>query len=240
MILLRSRLFGLFLADQTVWYNWNVPRDGSATRERILRVAERLMTEQGYNATSVDQVIAGSSTSKGAFFHHFSSKADLAVQLVARYVASDLAHLDAGLAATADITDPTARVVAFLRFYEDGADELMSEQSGCLYATVLAEREFTGSDINAQIAKAELAWRTALADLLHPALNQRRTDISIDVAALADHLFTTFEGGFILCRVLQDPSAMRAQLRILRQLVEALLRVGRPHARQTHTVAHDT
>ena len=107
------------------------------------------MTDQGYNATSVDQVIAESSSSKGAFFHHFSSKADLALQLVERYVAADLAHLDAGLAATADIDDPAARVVAFLRFYEDGADELMSEQSGCLYATVLAEREFTGSDINA-------------------------------------------------------------------------------------------
>jgi len=46
------------------------------------------------------------------------------------------------------------------------------------------------------------------------------------VDALADHLFTTFEGGFNLCRTLQNPSAMRAQLRIFRQLVEALLRTG--------------
>ena len=55
------------------------------------------MTEQGYNATSLDQVIAESSSSKGAFFHHFSSKADLALQLIERYVAADLANLDAGL-----------------------------------------------------------------------------------------------------------------------------------------------
>src|SRR5688572_24802010 len=101
------------------------------------------MTDQGYNATSVDQVIAESSSSKGAFFHHFASKADLAAQLVERYVASDLAHLDAGLAATAGIEDSAERLVAFLRFYEDGADELMAEQTGCLFATVLAERQFT-------------------------------------------------------------------------------------------------
>lgn len=200
-----------------------MPKDGSATRERILRVAERLITDQGYNATSVDQVIAESSTSKGAFFHHFTSKADLANHLVARYVASDIAHLHAGLAATADVEDSAARVVAFLRFFEEGADELMSEQSGCLYATVLAEREFTGSAINSQVAHAELAWRTAVADLLRPALAARRPEV--DIEALADHLFTTFEGGFILCRTLQDPSAMKAQLRVFRQLVEALLRV---------------
>ena len=202
-----------------------MPRDGRPTRERILQTAERLMIEQGYSATSVDQVIAESGSSKGAFFHHFGSKADLALQLVHRYVAADLAHLHAGLTATAGIDDPTARVVAFLRFYEDGADALMSEQSGCLYATVLAEREFTGSDINDQVAEAELAWRAALADLLRPALAARRSGLEIDVGALADHLFTTFEGGFILARTLADRSAMRAQLRIFRQLLEALLRV---------------
>jgi TetR/AcrR family transcriptional regulator, transcriptional repressor for nem operon len=202
-----------------------MPRDGQATRERILRVAERLMTDQGYSATSVDQVIAEAGSSKGAFFHHFTSKSDLAVQVVERYVTADLAHLDAGLAATAHITDPTARVTAFFRFYEDGADELMSEQSGCLYATVLAEREFTGGEVNDQVAKAERAWREAVADLLRPALAAHRPTLDIDVDALADHLYTTFEGAFILCRTLTDPTAMRAQLRIHRQLVEALLRI---------------
>jgi TetR/AcrR family transcriptional repressor of nem operon len=200
-------------------------RDGSATRERIMRVAQRLMTDQGYGATSVDQVIAESGSSKGAFFHHFSSKSDLALRLVERYVAADLAHLEAGLAATEDVSDPTTRVVAFLRFYEDDADELMSEQSGCLYATLLAEREFIGGDINDQVAKAERVWRDALAGLLRPALAAQRPSLDVDVDALADHLFTTFEGAFILCRTLEDRSAMRAQLRIFRQLVEVLLRV---------------
>jgi TetR/AcrR family transcriptional repressor of nem operon len=45
----------------------------------------------------------------------------------------------------------------------------------------------------------------------------------IDADALADHLYTTFEGGFILCRSYSDRSNMRTQLRIFRQLVEAPL-----------------
>ena len=202
-----------------------MPRDGTATRERILHTAERLMTEQGYNATSLDQVIAESSSSKGAFFHHFASKADLAVRLTERYVAADLAHLDAGLEATAHIEDPALRLIAFLRFYEDSADDLMTEQSGCLYATVLAERELTGSEVNELVREATLAWRAAIVDLLRPALAVRRAGPDIDVDALADHLYTTFEGGFILCRTLEDSAAMRAQLRVMRQLVESLLRL---------------
>ena len=68
------------------------------------------MIEQGYNATTLDQVIAKSSSSKGAFFHHFESKSDLALQLTERYVETDLGHLAAGLEATSRIDDPAARV----------------------------------------------------------------------------------------------------------------------------------
>jgi len=216
-----------------VWYNGFMPRDGTATRTRILDTAERLMTDQGYNATPLDQVITESSSSKGAFFHHFHSKADLAVRLVERYVDADLGQLDAGLAAVAEVDDPVDRVVAFLRFYEDGADELMAAQSGCLYATVLAERDFIGDDINTLVAKATMAWRAALVDLLRPALAARRPGIDFDLEALADHLYTTFEGGFILCRTVSDPAAMGGQLRVFRQLVEALLRVDEPSAIRT-------
>lgn len=183
------------------------------------------MIEQGYNATSLDQVIAESASSKGAFFHHFRSKADLALQLTERYVARDLAHLDAGLAAVAAIDDAPTRLLSFIRFYEDGADELMSDQSGCLYATMLAERELTGNDLSALVAGATITWRKAVADLLRPAVADRCPDADIDVEALADHLYTTFEGGFILCRTLDDVSGMREQLRVFRQLLESLLRL---------------
>ena len=59
--------------------------------------------------------------------------------------------------------------------------------------------------------------------LLPPAIADRRPGAAIDTDALADHLYTTFEGAFILCRTLGDSTAMAAQLRMLRQLVESFL-----------------
>ncbi len=70
-----------------------MPRDGSATRQRILDTAERLVIDNGFAGTSVDQVVVESGTSKGAFFHHFPSKVDLARSLVARYAATDRRQL---------------------------------------------------------------------------------------------------------------------------------------------------
>jgi TetR/AcrR family transcriptional regulator, transcriptional repressor for nem operon len=198
-----------------------MPRDGRATRERILTAAERLVIDNGYAATSVDQVIAASGSSKGAFFHHFDSKRALADALVDRYVASDIAHLEAGLAAAREESDdPGERAVAFVRYFEDRADEIMQEQSGCLYTSILTERELVTTGASDPINKAVIAWREGYAELLREALRGRR---DLDVDALSDHLFVTFEGAFLLARTTGEPSRMRAQLRILRQLITALL-----------------
>ena len=109
-----------------------MPRDGTATRQRILDAAEKLVIENGFAATSVDRVLESSATSKGAFFHHFPSKIDLGRAFVDRYAAADIAHLEQALDATAHVDDPVERALAFVRFFEDAADDLMAEQSSCL------------------------------------------------------------------------------------------------------------
>jgi TetR/AcrR family transcriptional regulator, transcriptional repressor for nem operon len=199
-----------------------MPRDGSGTRERILDTAERLVIENGFAATPVDRVIAESGTSKGAFFHHFESKVDLARALVDRYAAADIAHLDRAVAQVCAATgDPARRVIEFVRIFERGADELMSAQSSCLYVSILTERQLAQAGTADRIVAAIAAWRVALSRLLRAALPDRSAGIAVE--ALADHVFVTFEGAFILCRSTGLPGHMRAQLTVLRQLIEALL-----------------
>jgi TetR/AcrR family transcriptional repressor of nem operon len=202
-----------------------MPRDGTATRDRILDAAQRLFIDNGYSGTTVDEVIAASASSKGAFFHHFESKQALAEALVDRYVAGDLAMLDAGLDAAARAgDDPAARAVAFVQFYEDIADEIMAGTTGCLYTTVLAESQLIQAGTSGPIAKAVAVWRERFADLLRDAFADRPLrNADLDVDALSDHLFVTFEGAFLLARTAGDPGHMRSQLRTLRVLLEALL-----------------
>jgi len=198
-----------------------MPRDGRATRERILDVAEGLMTNNGYAATSLDQIIGESKSSKGAFFHHFDSKRALADVLVDRYVAADLAMLQMGLEAARDASDDaTERAIAFVRFFEDLSDEIIQEPSGCFYTSILTERQLVAAGVSDPITKAVTVWRERFAELLREALPDR-TDV--DVAALADHLFVTFEGAFLLARTTGDPDHMRRQLQTLRILLTALL-----------------
>jgi TetR/AcrR family transcriptional repressor of nem operon len=198
-----------------------MPRDGRATRERILTTAERLVINNGYAATSVDQVIAESASSKGAFFHHFESKRALADALVERYVAADLAMLESALeAARAASEDPVERTIAFVRYFEDMAEEIIQEPSGCLYTSILTERQLVTSGASDPITKAVVVWREAYAELLRDASPEHP---EVDVDALSDHVFVTFEGAYLLARTTGEPDHMRRQLKTLRVLLTALL-----------------
>src|SRR5690606_1200290 len=64
-------------------------RDPIGTRTTIMNVAEALVYEQGFSATSIDAVIQKAGVTKGAFFHHFKSKAALGLALVERFAERD-------------------------------------------------------------------------------------------------------------------------------------------------------
>lgn len=204
-----------------------MPKDGTVTRERLLDTAEWLVIENGCAATPVEQVISGAESSKGAFFHHFDSKPGLVRALVERYAAADVAHLRAVLEWVQEQwDDPARQLVEVLRLYEEGAEELLAAQGSCLYIPVLAEGQLADHGAFEPIVGAVEAWRKAMAGLITRAARSRPHLVGFDVDAVADHVFVTFEGAFLLCRATGDTVHLGAQLRVLRQLLESLLTPG--------------
>lgn len=52
-------------------------KDGRNTKGRIVSAAWKLFYEQGYERTTVEDIIFESETSRGSFYHYFSGKDDL-------------------------------------------------------------------------------------------------------------------------------------------------------------------
>lgn len=154
------------------------------------------------------------SSSKGAFFHHFSCKRDLDQALVAVGDA-DLGMLHEGLKAAAGVDEPTEKVLAFLRFYETWAGELVSADSTCVYIAVVTERNLL-DDVSSAETSRDPRWREGFGELLEPARRDSGGASPIDVTELADHLFAAsrvfsaaFLAGFCpsdqFCRCLLPP-----------------------------------
>lgn len=200
-----------------------MPRDGGATRDHLLDVAERLVERNGFAATSVEMILSEAASSRGAFFHHFPSKRALAHALVERYVAVDLGTLAKGLDAVSGETDPVARILGFLDYFIGRAAALTAE-SACLYIAVLVEQDLLDEENSAQVERAIRGWREAVARLLREAFAVTPTARTRPAPEdLADQLFVVIEGAFLMCRAAGSPEPMRAQLLVYRQLVAALL-----------------
>lgn len=50
---------------------------GAATRAALVAAARRLFADQGFAATSLDEIVADANVTKGALYHHFQGKEDL-------------------------------------------------------------------------------------------------------------------------------------------------------------------
>ena len=58
-------------------------------RELVLQSAGRLFNRHGFNAVSIDDVMAEAGLTRGSFYCYFSSKSDLYAQSVTRLVHED-------------------------------------------------------------------------------------------------------------------------------------------------------
>lgn len=63
-------------------------------RSRVLDAAVELFAQQGYEGTSVAQVVTAAGVAKGGFYHHFASKQDLLYEVYGDLITRQLAAMD--------------------------------------------------------------------------------------------------------------------------------------------------
>lgn len=185
--------------------------------------------ERGFSATTVDAIIEAARSSKGAFFHHFTSKADLGSVLVERYARADAEMFDRLMAvAESRTTDPARQLIEFVKVFEEGIEDLSLAQPGCLFVSFIYE-QFAGQDDTRAFILADIVhWREKILAKLHQATEHRPLTLPVDLESLADHAFVILEGGFILARASGEPLKLRDQLRQLRWYLTLLLDADAP------------
>jgi AcrR family transcriptional regulator len=64
-------------------------------QERLLAASLRLFAQQGFESTSVQEIVAAAGVTKGAMYHYFSSKDDLLYEIYHRLLGVQTERLDA-------------------------------------------------------------------------------------------------------------------------------------------------
>ncbi|WP_078577562.1 TetR/AcrR family transcriptional regulator [Salipaludibacillus agaradhaerens] len=68
--------------------------DGALTKERILQVAEKLFSQNGFDGTSVDKIAKETGINKGSIYYHFKDKNDIIESLFQNIIQDVEEHLN--------------------------------------------------------------------------------------------------------------------------------------------------
>lgn len=178
-------------------------------RERILSSAADLFLKNGFEATSPQAIYAASGVGQGSFYHHFSSKDDLANAVLERTVEEKIAELNH---ITSTISNPKERIEAYLKLPRKGTE-------GCKFGRFMYETSAQKPELNKPIQ--------GFFDELHHFLRQNfqlaqdQGLISSDFSAeeLSFILIEQIQGAYIMSRIYQsDDFQVKSIKRLAKQL----------------------
>jgi TetR/AcrR family transcriptional repressor of nem operon len=198
-------------------------RDAGKTRERILDAAQVLILDHGFGATTVDAVVNRAGITKGAFFHHFAAKADLARALVDRYAQLDRAHLEHHLERARKLaSDPLQQVLVLIGLYEEDFEALEEPFPGCLFASYIYENKLFEEGTLEVLRESTLLWRRTMREMLERVAAAHPPRIPVDLESLADLFYALTEGSFIMTKTLGDKTLLARHAKHLRNYLELL------------------
>ena len=179
---------------------------GEDTKAQILTNAEALILERGFVGTSIDEILAVTGITKGAFFYHFKNKAELARALIKRFWEKDSTLLEQFSQRADELSDdPLQSMLIFLKLFEEYIELLNDPSKGCLLSSYIHESKQFDEDIKQFIANSFREWGKMYERRIELILQKYPPKIDVSARELAETIICIIEGGFILSKSLQNP-----------------------------------
>jgi TetR/AcrR family transcriptional repressor of nem operon len=194
-----------------------------ATRERLLMAAKKLVMSKGFAGMSVDDVLKATDLTKGAFFHHFKSKADLADQLMRWYAEGDMNMFREFMSrAEAVHDDPIDQLEQFLTDFEVYLGDPKNPPRGCMYALYTYEDDHFENDVKSFVAETLQTWTAMYIRKFQEVIDLYPPVKPVTAKKLAEMFVSVIEGGLILERAYKKPGMTARQSEQFRDYLELL------------------
>lgn len=167
-------------------------------RERLLREGVALLTERGFSAVGLEEVLGAVGVPKGSFYHYFGSKAEFGLALVDAYAAYFANKLDRWF--LDESLSPLARLRAFV---EDACAGMarFDFRRGCLVGNLGQEISALPDPFRDRLASVFADWEARTACCLEAAKSAGEIEPHADCARLAAFFWIGWEGAVLRAKL---------------------------------------
>jgi AcrR family transcriptional regulator len=178
-------------------------------KEQIAEQATILFRAKGFSATSIDEIVRACGITKGSLYYHFTSKEDLAIEVMDRvhrfFVDHVFIHIDqAEQPGAAELLAFNAAVEEFFVAYPDG----------CLLANLSLEAPSNRDLFDLPIRRFFEDWRACYAKVFAVHYPQERA------ATLAEDALAIVHGCILMQRIDSNIEPLRRQQQKLLSMLE--------------------
>src|SRR5262245_2314299 len=191
-----SRRRGRPLKDQT---------RSNAPRARLLRIGVAILTEKGFSAVGIEEILETAEVPKGSFYHCFDSKEAFVVELIDAYADYFARKLDRWF----DHTD-RAPLDRFRDFISDARSGMARHgyRRGCLVGNLGQEMGVLPEPFRKRLAAVFRNWELRTSRCLRSAQEAGEISGGIDCEGLAQFFWTGWEGAVLRAKLERRPDAL--------------------------------
>lgn len=188
-----------------------MPRPREFDYDEVIDRSMNLFWQQGYHATSIQDVVSETGVNRGSLYSVFGSKQGLFATALRRYVERD----GIGRVITDEAGRPVGQVLddMFALVVEAGSAPNGAGRRGCFLTNTVVELGNSDAEPSAEVSALIKAVEEVLTDRLRQARGRGEVSDDKDPRALARFLIATIQGMRVLAKL--DPGR-----RTLREIAE--------------------
>lgn len=164
---------------------------GAQTRQTILRVAFEQIYANGYNATSIDEILKKTHVTKGSFFHHFKNKEEMGLAVITEVLSPGMqGTMIAPLLSGHDPVQEIYRMMEGLLMDE----EHFNVKYGCPAVNMIDEMAPLAPSFNSALHKLSSDWQHAIVESLEKAQTLGKIGKDNDLKSIAIFIISGYGG----------------------------------------------
>ncbi len=188
------------------------------TRNYIIERAAPIFNRSGYVGTSLSDILEQTTLTKGAIYHHFESKDELA--LAALEYNLKLAS-DFNFNVTRDISHSCDKLIAFAMSFKKNYD-LVKRMGGCPIMNAAVDSDDGNEQIKERVNRFIKVWRKSIKEIIEQGKSKSEIKPGVDTEAFAMNFISLIEGALAMSKVSDERKFIDNAVTLVSSMVDQI------------------